>query len=212
MKLREWERYWERSAPDEFMLNELQLKHPIRKVMAEEAKIGKNVLDVGCGRGLSYPSFKEAGIKYVGVDLTKKFLDFARKTFPTIEVYEANALDLPFTDRSFDTVCCKDLIEHIHPQDVPQVIREMWRVTKLKMLIAFFLPPSEVGSHVHLHRDKYWNNMYNVHDLERLFKKLKLGEGEIRIIPNYAAIKLRPPPGRGPITHAPLYIFTKDAS
>lgn len=214
MQLREWEKYWEHTAPDQFMSNEQQLNHPIRKAMAEEAKIGKNVLDVGCGRGLSYHSFKEAGIKYVGIDVTKKFLDSARKAFPTIEVYEANALNIPFPDRSFDTVCCKDLLEHIHPQDVPQVIREMWRVAKLKMLIGFFLPPIEEGVHidlVKLPKGQYWNNRYNAHDLTRLFKKLGFSELEIRFIRSDAVINLVPPSGEESIKYASLYIFTKNA-
>ena len=150
--------------------------------------------------------------------MTKKLKEFARKTFPTIEVYEANGLNMPFPDCSFDTVCCKDLLEHLNPVDVLPLIREMWRVTKLKMMIAFFLPPREENSIIDLIElpiGQYWNNQYNAHDLKRLFKKLELGEVEIRFLRSDAARKLRRidmnyrgAPLR--ITHAPLYIFMKN--
>ena len=207
--MREWERYWEYTS-DNHMLAEMQRTHPIRNLMAEEAKIGENVLDVACGQCISYPSFMTAGLKYVGLDITKKFIDSSRERYPGIELHEANALNMPFADASFDTVCCKDLLEHLNPEDVQPLIGEMWRVTKLKMMIAFFLPPWENPANnaliYGLGKYPYFVNQYNKHDIMTIIKDLKdIDEIDIQWTRTDAAIKLY----GEPIKNAPLYIIKK---
>lgn len=213
--MRKWEEWWA-NVPDDYMLGEVQRIHPIRSLMAEEAKIGDNVLDVACGQCIGYPFFRIAGLKYVGLDLTRKFIESSRERYPGIELHEANALNMPFADASFDTVCCKDLIEHLKPEEVQALIREMWRVTKRKMMIAFFLPPWDKPNYIvivdGLH-GPYYHNQYNKHEIMAIIKDLKdLDEVDIQWVRTDAAIKLRPPPGEKRITHAPLYIITKKTS
>jgi len=210
--MRKWEKWWE-NVPDDYMLVEVQRTHPIRTLMAEEAKIGDNVLDVACGQCIGYPFFRIAGLKYVGLDLTRRFIESSREIYPGIELHEANALNMPFADASFDTVCCKDLIEHLKPEEVQPLIREMWRVTKRKMMIAFFLPPWDKPSSVVLVNGlhgPYYHNQYNKHDIMAIIKDLKdIDEVDIQWVRTDAAIKLRPPLGEKRIRNAPLYIITK---
>jgi len=207
--MKEWERWWA-NASDDYMMVEVQQTHPIRSLMAEEAKVGENVLDVACGQCISYSFFRKAGLRYVGLDITKKFIDFSRERYPDIVLYEANALNMPFADDSFDTVCCKDLLEHLNPGDVPTLIREMWRITKLKMMIAFFIPPWDRPAYIgHLSGFGYVNQ-YNKRDIAALIRDLKdIDEVKIEWVRTDAAIKLNWPPGEKRITHAPLYIITK---
>jgi len=210
--MREWERWWA-NASDDYMLVEVQLIHPIRSLMAEEAKVGENVLDVACGQCISYPFFRKAGLRYVGLDITKKFIDFSRERYPDIVLYEANALNMPFADDSFDTVCCKDLLEHLNPGDVPTLISEMWRVTKLKMMIAFFIPPWDRPAYIGPLSGFGYVNQYNKRDIAALIRDLKdIDEMKIKWVRTDAAIKLNWPPGEKRIMHAPLYIITKKTS
>lgn len=210
--MRKWENWWA-NVPDDYMLVEVQYTHPIRTLMAEEAKIGENVLDVACGQCISYPFFRVAGLKYVGLDLTKKFIDASRERYPEIEIHEASVLDIPFPDASFDTVCCKDLLEHLAPEDIPTAIREMWRVAKLKLMIAFFIPPWDKPASITLINGlhgPYYQNQYNKHDIMTVIESLEdLGEVDIQWIRSDAAIKIRPSPSEKLYTHAPLYIITK---
>ncbi len=213
--MRKWERWWA-NVPDDYMLVEVQRTHPIRSLMAEEAKIGEIVLDVACGQCINYPFFRIAGLKYVGLDFTKKFIDSSREIYPEIEIHEASVLDIPFSDASFDTVCCKDLLEHLAPEDISIAIGEMWRVTKLKLMIAFFIPPWDKPIAIQLIDSPYgpyYHNQYNKHDIMAMIKDLKdLDEVDIQWVRSDAAIKLRPHPGEKPYTHAPLYIITKKIS
>lgn len=214
--MRKWERWWE-NLPHDHMLSEVQQTHPIRRLMAEEAKIGGNVLDVACGQCMSYPFFRIADLRYVGLDITKKFIDASRERYPGIELYEANALNMPFGNASFDTVCCKDLLEHLKPEDVQPLIREMWRVTKLKMMIGFFLPPWDKPNHIDLVEGHgqfpFYNNRYNKHDIMAIIEDLKdIDEVDIKWVRTDAAIKLTTYTGETRIKLAPLYIITKKTS
>jgi len=214
--MRKWEKWWE-DMPDDYMLIEVQQTHPIRRLMAEEAKIGENVLDVACGQCMSYPFFRIAGLRYVGIDITKKFIDVSRERYSGIELHEANALNMPFNDASFETVCCKDLLEHLSPADVQPLIREMWRVTKLKMMIGFFLPPWDRPAYIDFVEDigeyPFYNNRYNKHDIMAMIEDLKdIDEVDIKWVRTDAAIKLTPFPGERRIKLAPLYIITKKPS
>lgn len=78
--------------------------------LALGAEQGDRVLDVGCGTGLNFAHLRELvgdEGRVTGVDLSPDMLDIARKRiarrgWENVEVYEANAQELPFPDGSFD--------------------------------------------------------------------------------------------------------------
>lgn len=199
--MREWEQFWEKYKLPDFLRNAAQQSHPIRTVMAEECEVGETVLDVACSSAMSYPYFAMAGVKYVGVDFTTKFLDLAREMYPEIELHEANAIDLPFDSLSFDVACCKDLLEHVHPDDVEKVIKGMWRVARRKIMIAFFLTPIDESAEISFVNGQYYNNRYDKREILKLIQSLE-GFDDLHIlsISNKAV--------RG-YTHSPLYVVTK---
>ena len=72
---------------------------------------GLKVLDVGCGLGGSARYLaSEHGCRVTGIDLTKEYVDAANalaelvKMKDVVTFHQASALDLPFTDGSFDAV------------------------------------------------------------------------------------------------------------
>lgn len=130
----EWEAYWDNYRfPDHFMQGEGEpFNNPVRMVIAQEA-IGA-VLDVGCASCISYPLFLE----YVGVDFTLQFLKSGRKKYSHVPVVLGYNLQLPFKDGAFDTSFIKDVLEHMSPEAYKTVIAEMWRVSKLQIILAFY--------------------------------------------------------------------------
>jgi demethylmenaquinone methyltransferase/2-methoxy-6-polyprenyl-1,4-benzoquinol methylase len=96
---------------------------------------GDHVLDVCCGTGrlshaLSAATLPEGSV--TGVDLSRPMLRIARRKDGAAHVrfVEGNAERLPFTDGSFDRVCCA-LALHEMPSAVRQnVLAEMRRVTR----------------------------------------------------------------------------------
>lgn len=107
---------------------------------------GGSVLDVGCASCIMYPLLKDKVDRYVGLDITQKFLDHAKLVHPEIEVKLGSILDIPFPDNSFDTVFCKSVILHLDPKEMPRAISEMMRVASKRAVIGFRTLPGEKGS------------------------------------------------------------------
>ncbi len=114
-----------------------------------ELKPGDRVLDLGCGEGRHVISFyAEADVTAVGVDLGLNDLrtaaeragdflepDNAAKGFG---LANANALQLPFADSTFDKVVCSEVLEHI--PDYQGALREIERVLKPGGLFCASVP------------------------------------------------------------------------
>lgn len=130
----EWEEYWDNYRfPDHFMQGEGEpFSNPVRVLIANES-VG-TVLDVGCASCISFPLFKE----YTGMDFTLQFLKSARKKYPEVPAVLGYSLRLPFKDNAFGTAFIKDVLEHMSPDAYKTVIAEMWRVSKMKIILAFY--------------------------------------------------------------------------
>lgn len=109
--------------------------HPGRQKVYELVKeLGaKSILEVACGIGVDYPRYKEAGITYLGVDVTPKFVEEAQRRGVPAKV--ADARQLPFPDGSFDVVYAKDLFIHLPPEVWRIVLAEMTRVASKQVII-----------------------------------------------------------------------------
>src|SRR5258708_5515318 len=78
---------------------------------------GKRVLDYGCGHGMASVVLARHGADVTGFDLSPGYVDEARRRAVANEVAanfcEANAEELPFPDRSFDTVWGSAILHHL---------------------------------------------------------------------------------------------------
>jgi ubiquinone/menaquinone biosynthesis C-methylase UbiE len=99
-----------------------------------------NVIDVACGMGnftrelSKYDEFK----KIVGIDFLKETFEIARNTnnkFVDISFIQADLLNLPFTDQSFDFTICLNTLHHIYKNDLNKAINELSRITKHYIMI-----------------------------------------------------------------------------
>jgi ubiquinone/menaquinone biosynthesis C-methylase UbiE len=94
---------------------------------------GKTILEVGCREG-KYVAFAFSCKKEAfGVDINFSALAKARSDFGDRFVL-ADAHNLPFADKSFDTVCLWDVLEHVN--DDLSCLREAMRVARNNVLIS----------------------------------------------------------------------------
>ena len=98
---------------------------------------GMRVLDVGCGRGEILRNTHHLGAHAYGIDyadvavrISKQVADATETHSHSIEVSQASALYLPYTDDVFDRVLLLDIVEHLYPDELLAAYREVRRVLK----------------------------------------------------------------------------------
>jgi DNA gyrase subunit B len=93
---------------------------------ASRASADAELLDVCCGTGAVGGAFKGRVRRRVGLDLTEAMLDVARGRLD--EVFQGDALHMPFPAQSFDLVVSRQALHFF--DDPSKVIAEMYRVAK----------------------------------------------------------------------------------
>ena len=86
---------------------------------------GKKVLDIACGRG---EFLMRDPLNYVGIDLDQKLIAICRNK--GLKAFSMDALELNFSDKSFDAVHAAQIIEHFTPADAVAFLAEISRVLK----------------------------------------------------------------------------------
>ena len=96
---------------------------------------GCSILDVGCGFGDYFNYLKQKGIKnvkYCGIDISNKIVDFAKEKNSSVNVIQGNVLDLS-DDEKYDYVislgfnCVKT---GSNWETLTQVLDKMWKLSK----------------------------------------------------------------------------------
>ncbi|MFC1486255.1 class I SAM-dependent methyltransferase [Thermoproteota archaeon] len=77
-----------------------------------DAKSGL-LLDFGCGPGHLHEYFLKSGIESIGVELSQKTIQAAKKNVPIGSFVLADGRYLPFKKECFNTVISNDVLEHI---------------------------------------------------------------------------------------------------
>lgn len=103
-----------------------------QRIRAELVIGGRTVLDIGCGGGYLAEAFTADGFEVTGLDPAVNSIAAARRyaleNGLPIRYEVGRGESLPFKDRTFDIVCCCDVLEHV--DDVRQVLREAARTLK----------------------------------------------------------------------------------
>ena len=118
------------------------LHRHLQRLDVDRERLG--VLDVGCGAGHGllalarrWPGPGRPG-HLVGVDRHPQIVRLARETTgpdDRIEVVRGDALRLPFAADAFDLTICTLTLHHFFGDDAVAVLREMARVSRLRVLV-----------------------------------------------------------------------------
>jgi SAM-dependent methyltransferase len=95
---------------------------------------GRQVLDLGCGKGRFAARLNEAGAKVIGLDLSAEMLAGAGGV--AFGRVRASARRLPFGDRAFDAVVAVEVFEHLDRDGLDAACTEVGRVLKPGGLFA----------------------------------------------------------------------------
>lgn len=116
---------------EEFFVPAIFDQWPAQIIRQVQIADGDDVLEVGCGTGV----FAREAVKHVGasgrvtaIDLSENMLGVARNICPDVEFRQANAMNLPFEDASFDVAVSSFVLMFVPEPE--RVVREMLRVLK----------------------------------------------------------------------------------
>jgi len=137
-------------AHEQYLVPAIYSQWASRVADIAEIEVGQEILDVACGTGsLARAAQLEAGLKgkVVGLDLSEKMLDSARRSSELIEWRLGDAALMPFDNDRFDRVMCQFSFMFISNRVA--AIKEMLRVCKPKgqVILAIWGPLHPAGAY-----------------------------------------------------------------
>jgi len=102
----------------------------LRRYLFERAGLasGQRLLEVGCGTGALLSRLAAWDPQIHGLDIDGEFLRQAQRYAPAAALAQGDAHRLPYSDASFDNVCCHFLLLWVH--DPVKVVSELTRVVR----------------------------------------------------------------------------------
>ena len=125
---------------------------------AEQVRDLGQVADIGCGPGQVARYLHERGARVVGIDLSPRMIECARKLHPAIEFQQADMAALPVPDATWAGIAAFYSLIHIPRDRVVATLREFRRALRPRglLLLAF-----HVGAEV-VHLDEWWGHRVSV--------------------------------------------------
>ncbi len=133
-------------------------------------------IDIGCAEGI-YLSMAEnfCNSKVFGLDVSSEVLKRMVDFFGFSGVAGSGTM-LPFKNRSFDTILCSEVIEHVTEPE--KLAKELRRIAKNQIIISTpiaksraekesFEPDKELKGNTHLH-------FFGKQDMEKMFGKIEI--------------------------------------
>ncbi len=107
------------------------------KTIADNLYLGnpKNILDVGGSSGTLAKKIKKKlkNIPYFVLDINQEAINKGKKNNPDLKFILGNAEKMPFKDKEFDLVICKDALHHC--ENPEKAVKEIRRVAKEYIII-----------------------------------------------------------------------------
>ena len=97
----------------------------------------ESLLDAGCGEGfvLDFVAKAYPDVKLTGVDVSEAAVEYAKEHFGDVARFRPGSVyKLPFSDKSFDTVLCSEVLEHL--DDPNKAVAELKRVARNYVVIS----------------------------------------------------------------------------
>ena len=146
----------------------VRLEHQHRYAILKDIVKNKDVLDVACGEGYGSSFIAETARSVVGVDISDDVIRHASMTYrkSNLEFVKSNAIELDFTDASFDIVVSFETIEHLIEQ--AQMLAELKRVMRDDGILVISSPNRPIYS-----EESGEHNTYHLKELDfKEFNKL----------------------------------------
>src|SRR5260370_6306924 len=144
----DWLKFAERFRGSEAAIKQRQ------QLYAARFRDATNVLDIGCGRGEMLEVFREAGIRALGIDLNDDSIALCRAKQLQAENADLFTYLNELPDASLGGVVCCQVVEHLPPERLPEMIRLCHAQLRAGSLLSIETPNPEclaiVATHFYL--------------------------------------------------------------
>jgi ubiquinone/menaquinone biosynthesis C-methylase UbiE len=164
------------------------LKNSLLREITKENLRFFSVLDVGAGSGellrtiAKFARKQKRNTKLFGLELNIRSADAIleeSKDFVEIKSIQANALNLPFADKSFDYSICSLFTHHLSDEDVTKTLSEMSRVSRRQIFI------------IDLHRHPLAYVSYKIFCVAFRISRLVREDGSLSILKSFKPDELK---------------------
>lgn len=117
-----------------------------------QVALDTSILDLGCGNGRLSTIYKN----YTGIDVASSVIEINKKKYPDKEFMHCGLSEATevFKDKTFDTVVCADVIEHLPPDHVVGIIEKISEINSDNFLFGVSTRASRLlaknGDNLHL--------------------------------------------------------------
>lgn len=110
-----WEEWYSKEDPWGIRKNKLVLKRAEEmKKLINRVKLGGLLFDGGCGEGfITDVIFRDLGVRFIGLDISRKALERAKRLEVYQDVIQGDISQLPFKDETFDFVLLSESIYYV---------------------------------------------------------------------------------------------------
>lgn len=147
---------------------------PEREKFLQLVRKGNKILDAGCGPGRDSHYFSSQGLRVVGVDLSTKLLEIARKIAPQVEFFKQDLRHLNFPPESFTGIwACASLL-HLQRVEILPVLKGFYELLSSNGILFIMVKSGKGEADV---KEKLSNNLsrhftyYEIEELKQLILK-----------------------------------------
>lgn len=144
----------------------------------EDVPKDSRLMEMGTNLANQLRSLERVGFENLyGVEIQKHVVEEVRKNYPQFGILQSPGQDIPFKNEYFDLVFTNNVLIHISPSDISDVMDEMYRVSKRWIFGIEYFAPEFTEINYRGHTNLLWKADYASLFLDR-FPDLKLVKSE----------------------------------
>lgn len=130
-------KYWDNNYTTTGLIEQSPFSRELHsKIIELIPKNPQKILDVGCGSGVLMNKIKNIGRHIiVGTDLSAEAIRIVREDLK-LDCFVGSVTNLEVEDKSYDTVICSEVIEHLFEEDLEKAFSELVRISKETIIIS----------------------------------------------------------------------------
>jgi len=131
---------------DDYLINTIKVYNAVAEEYAKETEThalmrqqesfvslvskGGIILDAGCGPGRDSKFFISQGFQVIGIDLSEKLLEIAKKNVPEAKFYKQDLRNIEFPDNTFDGIWANGSLHHLKYKNIPFILESFHTILK----------------------------------------------------------------------------------